>query len=131
VPEARRRSPEWQPCAARWAWSSASHGLQKHWSMSRHNWRNHCYMLNKDLVTSYAKSDQLKLRRWSIEVKGLTLSACLAIRCICLPRPGGGPSGRGSHMAQSLKDFTCQQLYPFYLIQYYNNSIFVFLFTFR
>jgi hypothetical protein len=40
----------------------------------------------------------------------LTQSACLATRCTCLPGPEGGPSGRGSHTAESLDDFDVQSV---------------------
>jgi hypothetical protein len=41
-----------------------------------------------------------------MQVEGPTLSACQATRCTYLPGPGGGPSGRGLHKAEFLKDFT-------------------------
>ena len=65
------------------------------------------------MVTSYTMNDQLSSAKCVaevIQVKGLTLSACQAIRCTCLQGSGAGPSGRGLHTAQFLKDFTLSEI---------------------
>jgi hypothetical protein len=83
-----------------------------------------------EMVTSYVMSDQLssaaKCEAEVIQVKGLTLSACQAIRCTCLPGSGAGPSGRGLHRVQFLKDFTFQKFQAFCF-----DEILQVLFTFR
>ena len=82
------------------------------------------------LKLSYVMNDQLSSAKCVaevIQVKGLTLSACPAIRCTCLPGPGAGPSGRGLHYIwlNSWKISHCQNFQAFHF-----DEILQVLFTF-
>jgi hypothetical protein len=75
--------------------------------MSRRRPQNRYCIFSMEMVTNYAMRDELSYVKCVARVtwvKGLTLSACPAIHCTCLPGPVGGPSGRGLHMAEFLKN---------------------------